>query len=68
MKMDKLNEQQRNSPELALYPLGQIMSHFNGKVLTVQRLHLVQGISLKLLGLDPHCHLENPEAVKGFGY
>lgn len=51
---------QINSPELALYPLGQIMSHLNWKVLTVQRLHLVEGISLQLLGLDPHCHLQHP--------
>lgn len=58
------NEQQRNSPELALYPLGEVMSHFDGEVLTVKRLHLMQSISLKLLGLNPHCHLQHPEAGK----
>lgn len=52
---------QSNSPQLALYPLGQIMSHLYGEVLTIQRLHLVQSISLELLGLDPHCHLQHPE-------
>ncbi|KAF3846001.1 hypothetical protein F7725_003079 [Dissostichus mawsoni] len=37
---DQLQRTANNSPELALYPLGQIMSHLDGEVLTVQRLHL----------------------------
>lgn len=37
------------------------MSHLDREVLTVQRLHLVQSISLELLGLDPHCHLQHPD-------
>lgn len=43
-------------PELALNPLGQIMSHLNREVLAVERLHLVQRLTLQLLGLYPHCH------------
>lgn len=43
-------------PELALNPLGQIMPHLDGEMLAVQRLHLVQRLTLQLLGLDPHCH------------
>lgn len=41
------------------------MSHLNGEVLTIQRLHLVQSISLELLGLDPHCHLQHAESKGG---
>ncbi len=41
------------------------MSHLNGKVLSIQGLHLVQSISLELLGLDPHCHLQHPEHERG---
>lgn len=43
-------------PELAFNPLGQVVPHLNGEVLAVQGLHLVQGITLQLLGLDPHRH------------
>lgn len=43
-------------PELALNPLGQIVSHLNGEVLAIQGLHLVQRFTLQLLGLNPHCH------------
>lgn len=43
-------------PRLALDPLGQVVSHLYGEVLTVQRLHLMQRIALKLLGLNPHRH------------
>ncbi len=43
-------------PELALNPLGQVVSHLYGKMLAVQCLHLVQRLTLQLLGLDPHCH------------
>lgn len=53
-----------HSPQLALDPVGQIVSHLNGEVLTVQRLHLVQSVSLELLCLDPHCHLQHPEVGK----
>ena len=43
-------------PELALDPLGQVVAHLDGEVLTVESLHLVQGLPLELLGLDPHGH------------
>jgi len=43
-------------PELAFDPLGQVVAHLDGEVLAVQRLHLVQGLALQLLGLDPHGH------------
>lgn len=49
-----------HSPELALEPLGQVMAHLDGEVLSIERLHLVQRIPLELLGLDPHCHLTRP--------
>lgn len=43
------------------------MAHLDGEVLTVQRLHLMKSISLELLGLDPHCHLQHPEGRAGGG-
>lgn len=43
-------------PELAFDPLGQVMSHLDGEVLTVESLHLVQRLPLELLGLYPHGH------------
>ena len=32
------------------------MAHLNGEMLAVQRLHLMKGIALELLGLYPHSH------------
>lgn len=43
-------------PGLGLDPLGQVVPHLNGEVLAVQGLHLVQRLTLQLLGLDPHRH------------
>lgn len=52
---------QRRLPELSFYPLGQVVSHLDGEMLAVERLHLVQGITLQLLGLNPHRHLKEEE-------
>lgn len=48
-----------HSPRLALDPLGQVVAHLDGEVMAVQGLHLVEGVSLQLLGLDPHGHVYN---------
>lgn len=35
------------------------MAHLNREMLAVQCLHLVKGIPLQLLGLDPHSHVHS---------
>lgn len=41
------------------------MAHLDREMLAVQCLHLVKGIALQLLGLDPHSHVHN--LVRPFG-
>lgn len=45
------------------------MAHLNGEMLAVQGLHLMKGISLQLLGLDPHSHAHNllKQTIGGLG-
>jgi len=44
-------------PCLRLYPVGQVVADFYGKLGPIQRLHLLQQRSLKSHGLLPQCHL-----------
>ena len=36
------------------------MSHLDGEMLAVQGLHLMEGIALELLSLNPHSHGSQP--------